>query len=1087
MAKLVKLTSKDEGNNNSNSFKCQSDEDIIIAPFSNVSLLNAHISSGILSSYSIDGTDVAGNMSGLNVASLYLTKDKSDRERKVICRNGDYDITGMLQELTDASNKSLIFNSTPTTLSTTTDIFTTPDALDFGLQMVSGIGSGLETNKVSIKFNSSAQITDNFTYTNKNDGVNVDPTTGNVTYANPSGLASVGLDQANADDVNKTVRTVSQTGAIPFAIGDSCVLVDNLNQRTAVVNIRTISTVGSSIDNAEDIAVVNANTVKTTNNFQTVPAIFTANIGNDITMDDGTTVFPAPTSNPIYGKLQGANVVYNHTNIGVQEVNAFSGFDLYESPVTKPVVYANGLDISGGINVIYDGDNAASIAAVGFDVGNNICIFSGDVGTGAVPLLICTITAAVDNGPDTVLTINNFTLMNTPTADDLTIYKNLVSIEGFRTNIGGGYDLQYIPSVDGTLNNFNGTKCALYIGNSVLFQAEINDIILDATVGTGTDTNVINFTPNSIVCVGKVGGLGPDVLLDNIDALLRVMTLYHTLADAQLQAAKLVFIDKVVSETATPLASIPNVDGPFVNTDDVVIDELNGSLLDQLLINGVPFDFDLNPTDKHSVFPIDFDIGNPLVKYQIVSQAFNQLTDSKNAPILCRVDNTKNLQLTLDVGTTDLTAVTVAPTRIWFGTDITTVFQFNLNVRGLTANLSNFDTIIRGTLNKGAQKSFALQDTRLAKSCGRVVVKLVTVGAGECGIITESSDFTNLNTSDNLVRIKIENTRTGGLAYRLYRGDRLVPLGTDIVPAIGDKICIQWGVSPSVNDLEYKSNIGPATNPNNITANDVFGSTGDINEQDRQKMLFSISRTGSNQWIYLGAPRPTNVNDQRNRVIPWTPRQTPFVEPLFYDNSGNYRVYIAPYQSTMKLIELTKDPTLVTVDGVTKEISGDVQIYNDDLHSITHPDLVDLPHRLTSFQNYWYWQFNDLYFQKSLGYKSPSLLVNGATGSFNAQLDFLTAYLPENIVIFLDNLPSDTYDLEKTKGQRRNIIGVSVSTQGKVGEISIEPNNLYKIALNNKQPINLRKFLVSFETFYGEQVKLQSARAVVNLLFEPPK
>jgi hypothetical protein len=53
-----------------------------------------------------------------------------------------------------------------------------------------------------------------------------------------------------------------------------------------------------------------------------------------------------------------------------------------------------------------------------------------------------------------------------------------------------------------------------------------------------------------------------------------------------------------------------------------------------------------------------------------------------------------------------------------------------------------------------------------------------------------------------------------------------------------------------------------------------------------------------------------------------------------------------------------------------------------------------------------------------------------------------------------------------------------------MGEINIEPTNLYKISLQNKQPINLKKFNVSFENFYGDQIQLQTAKAVVNLLFE---
>ena len=92
------------------------------------------------------------------------------------------------------------------------------------------------------------------------------------------------------------------------------------------------------------------------------------------------------------------------------------------------------------------------------------------------------------------------------------------------------------------------------------------------------------------------------------------------------------------------------------------------------------------------------------------------------------------------------------------------------------------------------------------------------------------------------------------------------------------------------------------------------------------------------------------------------------------------------------------------------------------------------------------------------------------------------------MVILLDNISNvQTFDLNKSNGGRRNIIATCVNTQNGNGEIIIEPANLYKIALNNKDPINLKRYVVSFEDFFQNEIILQSARACVNLLFETPK
>ena len=1075
MAKLVKLTSKEGIENKGNSFKCQCDEDIYIEPNSTVSLLNAHISSGILSTYDVDGSETRGQDSGLAVASLYLTADKSDRERRVIVRNGEYDITSITQELTNSSNKTLIFNSTPTPISSTADVYTTPSASDFGLQMMVGLAAGTDSSKVSIMFNSSQQIATNFTFSAKNDGVNIDPATGNISYTNPVGQVQVGLQTQLANQLTTTVTTTEDATTVGFAVGDGVTLVNTTNGNSNDVLITAISAATNNLSTAVDVTFVSADTV-TLDDPLVAPAGIPAEYAVDkiVTLDDGTSV-TNPISNGIHGKIAKATANYINDNILITEVTEFKGFYPTEFDTT-----ARTSDGAGGVDVGVDLD-IADAPANGFEVGRYISIWTQQ--GGGNPHAVGEIGDVKDNGDGTITVNIGGTEQFNPVALSIKDCQHLKIFDVVTTADNGGRDVQYIPTTDGAplsgTGSFDGTNITCLDGNTPISQNTIQNI---ENIAGSPNKNKITFQPNELVCLDATGA----TLLTDLDAYKQFVSNYTTIPDYN--AISTIIVDKVQSDSPLTLANLTAAEPDLVDINhDVVFDSQNGTITDNFTIASAPFQFKINnlasPNDVYCFIPVvNGGIGG-IAGYNDVNTFFTSLRNSANAFSIVADD--ANKQITLQLKDLD-NPITNTQVRLWLGLDIYTTSEVTLNIRGLLTPLNTYDLMIKGTVNKGANASFCVQDTRLSKSCGRSVFKVVTAGPCELGLMSETPDFLNQSVGDNLVRVKIQNAiGAAGFIYTLWQGGTRIALKRDLPALNGDRVCIEWGVGPSADNFEYNDTVTGATNAGNIDPASYFQSVGEIVDNDRQKMLFSVCRNGqNNSYFYLGA---TADAGDAGKVIPWTPRNTPYIPPIYYDNSGNYRIYVCPNQAVVSLVEITKDPTLTTIDGVVSYITGDTVIYDETQHGQDHPDLTDNIHRLESFGSYWYWVWNDIYFQKQLGYKAPSQYINAATGSFNATTDYLTAYLPENLVIFLDNIPSESYDLEKVKGGRRNIIGTCINTQGKVGEVNVEPANLYKIALNNKQPINLRKFIVSFETFYGEQIQLMSARAVVNLLFEPPK
>jgi len=557
-------------------------------------------------------------------------------------------------------------------------------------------------------------------------------------------------------------------------------------------------------------------------------------------------------------------------------------------------------------------------------------------------------------------------------------------------------------------------------------------------------------------------------------------------------------IDKLVAAKYQDLNGTPiNVASiGLVQGDALVIDNINNVILKDISVDAIdPYDFKIDGVNDYAIIPIDFtgaaaiDNYNKAIEIFIpLSTAVNQVYLIKSDPLGAIPDAGKFIDLQfINLNPPDLQAMVIQPVRLWFGTDI--VFTTTITTTAIFIRNTNFNLMIKGVLDRSQTASYCLEDTRVSKSCGRIVYKVVTAGECNFGIKKETNSFQSTSPPVDTVSVKIIN-RGGNLVYTIFKNGVEQGLKTDIRALDGDRVCIQWGVSPSQLDSEYNNTVNSATNPAALDPVLSISPNSNFTDEDRGKLLFSVSRDATTQYFYLGSKFDTTVGQpdrQLCSVIPWTPRNNPYLAPLYWDNLNDYHAFVLPNRATIKLIELTRNPMVTTLDGVTKIINSDIILHDDTLHNQDHPELVNEPHKLDSFANYWYWVWNDLYFQKQMGYKVSSQYINAGKGSFMATTDYLTAYLPENLVIFLDNISSESYDLEKVKGLRRNIIGCASNAVGKIGEINVEPNNLYKIALNNKEAINIRKFLVSFETYFGEQIQLMTARAVVNLLFEPSK
>lgn len=1066
MSKLVKLTSNENRNKSDNSFKCQCDDDIILPPNSKVSLINAHISSGILSSYAVGSDFNIGNDNGEKLGELYLTADNSDRKREIMLDAGNYQISQVLNDMTKQFNKSLMFTSQSGVVSGT-NTFNIPSEPDFGMAVVCSLD---QDKKVNITYNLGGQAyTSDLSYKNTNAGVTVDPSTGAISYTAGAGLKTLTLNKASADTANRVVYSTITDPAQDFPNYTPVTLQDTTGRNrslTAQIESVTQGNVNTNyaiqLDKTKGDAT--AQTVQS-NPFDSRDTTFDGvfNIGDTVTLDDGLGVLGTPSGAQITG------------DIG----------DVDKLPVNPYYIMNELMPLQTELESTIPDINVSSTQ----DLGSNKAIITVDLEIADVATFHI-VEDAIFHLINTKQDVCAFFTIETITQNKADADKT--DIQGIISPVNGSFVLddvilmntyQLISTSAGTVDQFADLELTeldtlLFLRYNKdedkyyeMFTVKINFITYE-----GTDKNIFfEMLPNTFLFDTGSGFAKND------------LEFYKLMANLYGDDENDVFItsfSRLITDKITALTDFDMADGDFA------VFQTGSNLIEGLQVSGTPDQFIDADGENRVICPIKS------IKY---GDAYQDYVNMKNLILGCLVnkgilyknDNSVVYKFTL----TNFVRPTVDPAniplakRMWKGTQIEQTNAYNLVYpANNNTSLKLFDLMVLGNNQVSPNISMALEDKRLSHSCGRACFLVSQVGLCKMGIIEEDT-FINMNVGNAFYSVNIVGA-PNNYVYEITKGGTAKVFKTDIEALAGDRVCIQWGVSPSSSDYEYNNSVGSATNPNQINNNSVFKSSGVIDERDRGKILVSILRAGQvNTYLYLGSVTSdvNTVNGRQARAIPWTPRENPYIQPDYYDGLKNFHMFVAPNTAQITPLEITPDPTVTTVDGVTKQIDPVTSvIHNDDsLHSVSNPDIIDQSHNLNAYSGNFNFTFTDLYLQKQLGYNIPTLPLAGKKGTWVADKDYLKAYLPENLVVLLDNMSNiQTFDCNKTNGTRRNIIAVCNNTQVASGEINIEPNNLYKISLQNQEPINLRKFNVSFENFYGEPIQLQSARAVVNLLFE---
>lgn len=1070
MSKLIKLTTTLDRNRDTNGYIAISDNDIILQPNAKVSLLNAHLSSGILADYDINGVATLGQVrQGEIVANIQLA-DANDRARNVIIPNGSYGINPLLAQTQNSMNNAFVFNSTTQQATTSSTSLNIPTTLDFGIACQTSLDI---ENKVKIAFNSTQpKYSPDLKYSNKNNGVTIAPTY-EISYTGATGAFQVSLDPSKAtrtvvyttDDITAGIGIYDVVTLVNSTTGDSRqttvtnIVLDNNNLTTAI-----------DLDTAQSDpvtqVVVSDGSYTTTLPFQ---------VGQSITMDDGAGVLGTPSANTAYGEIGAVELVFENTNyemteLATEKIQAVSLTYAIQSITPNPTPQNN--------SYVFDVDSLFTDAAlVHLAVDGLFYVLDA----AKAKYACCQITAVAEHinpgGPSTTdITVTVEALDANPLEE---VNMKFVESAEFIYSTGGKVSAADTP-IDGQMGWFDKNYnliAILYLQGPPTIEPMTDYYTFEVELGAYECAN-----PNG---VGILAGL---------PAFLQFTKLTYGSVGFDIADVSVTSVDRLITSAPANLVGFG-----FADTDTGVVFEQGLINQSGITVNAAPESYTIGAA-AHVIVPFQFTVGgNTFAAYK---NLFKALIPSANSWNIVKNNVNQNIKFTL----ANLTGVALGPvlTRIWIGTDVKDTFAVTLNIPPASKIVTNqFDLLCKGTNSVGQENALAVEDTRLIPSCGRLAFKIVVLGVCEFGVMPESNDFNSLVKNVADIRIKLQNNRAGQLVYTLWRAGTRVQLKTDLFATVGDTVIIQYGVTPSTTDYEYTTAVNngsdPATMFNNIGAWSEL-STGDHYDEDRNKILVSVIRAGkSDTYIHLGcilnnpnttkpaANQPPNLELVAASCIPWTPRSNPFIAPQYWNNSRNYRMYVCPNQATIRPLELTPSPLITTnaVTGVINHFDGTNHVYNPDMHGNTNLELLDLsPNKFGAFNNQFIFTFVSPTFQKILGYKTTSKTVVGMSGSWIADISYLKAYLPEGIVVLLENLSIETFDCGQFSGGRRNIIATCIDTQDKLGEISVEPSNLYRINIGNTGPINLRKFALAFEDLFGNKLILQNSKVCVSLLFE---
>lgn len=1059
MSKLIKLTTTLDRNRDTNGYVAICDNDIILQPNAKVSLLNAHLSSGILADYDIAGTDSLGQVAqGEIVANIQLA-DIGDRERDIIIPNGSYGINPLLTQLQNSMNQAFVFNSTTQYATTTSAALNIPTSLDFGIACQTSLD--LE-NKAKISFNSTQQkYTADLKYTNKNNGITVSPT-GDISYTGATGAFQVTLDPAKA--TRSVVYTNEEVGT-GIGVFDVVTLVNSTTGNSRQTTVTAIALDSTNVTNAIALDTTQTDAVA---GVVVSDAAFTQTlpfqVGQDVTIDDGAGVFGTPSANTAYGKIQQVELVLENPNYQIEELAT------EKIQAIAPTFDIISIKPNPGQNNSYIFDVACPFVNAPDEH------FAADglfyiLDAVKAKYACCQVTAVAEH-------INQGAASTT----DIT-----VTVEGLDANPLEEVNMKFVETAEFIYST--GGKAALDTpikGQMGWFDKDYNLIgilYVDGDPTLENDYYVFELNLGGYECVDSTGAL-----LNGLPAFLQFTKLTYGSAGFDINDVSVTSVDRFITSAATNLVGFA-----LANNDNGVVYQQGLINQNGVKVNDAPYAFTIG-ADDFVVIPFEF-TNNTFNNY---ASLFKALIPNTNVWNIVKDNVNQNLKFTLS----NLTGVALSPvlTRLWIGTDIVNTWAVTLNIApASTIVTSQFDLLCKGTNSVGQENALCVEDTRLIPSCGRVAFKIITLGICEFGVMPESNDFSALSKTVGNIRIKLQRAAdgSGNIVYTLWRASARIGV-KELYAAVGDTVILQYGVTPGVTDYEYNDNVNAASNPATVYNNiNVFTdlSTGAHYDEDRNKILVSVIRNGkTDTYIHLGCvlSNPSqsagDLDDiKAGKCIPWTPRNNPFVAPQYWDNSRNYRIYVCPNTAVIRALEITPSPLVVTnaLTGVVSHFDGVNHIYNPDMHGSSNLELLDLPpNKFGAYNNQFIFTFTSQTFQKILGYKTSSKAIAGLSGSWIADISYLKAYLPEGIVILLENLSIDTFDCGQFNGSRRNIIATCIDTQDKLGEISVEPSNLYRISIGNNTPINLRKFALAFEDLFGNKLILQNSRVCVSLLFE---
>lgn len=1114
MAKLIKLSTTTDQNRTGNSFNCLSDEDIMIEANSKISLLNCQISSGILKDYVINGTDilpgtnppVSGEFWGYLDLVAPSTTTFDPNRRRLFLRNGNYNITTLCAEIKKSILDALVSTSAGGYASTTGNTLPMPlYSPDFELAVDVFVN---KENKIEIDYNSKPILT-TLTYGNIKPGIQVDGN-GNVSYNSTGGLPTeLPIDPARSTGTFQAATVYTQGSvAGKFAVGDAITLMAYNFPEVAPC---AYNVVGITIDEINlDSAVDLDNTLADQTNLTvyTVAGAIPVGIkaGDDVCIDDGTSTDGAPSANLAKGTVASVDVQYVNENYEISALPKIpfalfdTAFDIQPQaiqPGASPTLFTFDIDCDPATDIV---DRYAL-----FTVGNNTS--PGYDKTIAV-CVVMSQKAAADPTKSTV-SLSLTALQGQP----LTQINNITKYGGEIRIISEFLSKAVAPDF-GDIEDFMPKNAKYWVcvepGGIPIFRVQVEDIV--GTTDTEAVSVYLDYTQPFIAEVWD-----NKTVLQGIQAFAYIISQYGTdWKDFYLTPAYVLKSANELDPTTITIA-----DGSVVSLTENGIDFLIGSAYGSGDIK-----VELASTELLEIGGQDFTQFNLTIDYADASLEYlnNNLVIANlqgGATSNYQIFKANNLeQLKIVFATIDNPAKIPLATRIWEGIGIEALYKVELTRLGAITkgwDLTKFSEMVKGDYSSkyGDAYAFALCDEVCNQGPGRAVflvsaLPTATSGADVGLIKIDGNSFANMDVSQAELRLRINKSRSGNQRYELFVNASRVPLGagSEVVAQVGDRIVIQWNTCFGYTyDPVAKKSRGDRqfiTKPASLnqakampgvylapTPDEPNGIDAPTRELMRNNVSFAVMRAQSLDYQYIGAPVGNDsAGNWAGSTYPYTPLDNPTQRPIKWDTSATYAPFIRPGAGgQIRMLELVGSGlTLTDANGVKTPFDGTNYINHPDYHT---PDLEIASNNATKYTdpaNAFQLVFANLRLQKLLGFSEASYFVNGASGSITANKTYLEAYLPENILVMLDTAPSiSTYDCGQTQGKRRQIVCCAVNTQSITGDINIEPANLYRINLGNKTPINSRKFTVSFETFYGEQIILANAKATVNLLVEPPE